>query len=527
MGYGTGAVMAVPAHDERDFAFAKKFSLPIIPVYDPHFKELSEKFPKDPHFARTEILEGNRCWEGEGKSIHSSHKDFSIEDLDVEMAKTKIIAFLEKENMGEKTINYKLRDWLFSRQRYWGEPIPILHFPDGTKRILGLDELPLLPPVLDDYKPSGTGESPIAKVESWVHVVDTKTGKVAKRETNTMPQWAGSCWYYLRFCDPQNTGAAFSSEAEKYWMPVDLYVGGAEHAVLHLLYSRFWHKVLYDCGIVHTNEPFQTYRYQGIVTAPSYKIPGKGYVSPDDIVERQGKFFIKNSQEEVECLLEKMSKSKLNGVTPDEMQEEFGADALRLYEMFMGPFDREKIWNSDAVSGCSRFLHRLYDIVFSDKVSEENSEEAFKMGHRLVDQVTRDIETMQFNTAIPHMMEFVNEFSKLPFYPKSVIQMVAIVLSPFAPHLAEEIWEYLGGKPSIAYVPWPKVDKKYLVEDKCLYIVQINGKVRGKYELPMNQGEAEVISFVSKQPQIEKYLTKDIVKTIFVPNKLVNIVMAE
>ncbi len=385
----------------------------------------------------------------------------------------------------------------------------------------------MLPPQLNDYKPSGTGESPLAKVSSWVHVKDPKTGKNAMRETNTMPQWAGSCWYYLRFCDPHNTEAAFSQEAEKYWMPVDLYVGGAEHAVLHLLYARFWHKVLYDCGFVHTIEPFKTYRYQGIVTAPAYKLAGKGYLAAEDVIEKDKKFYTKNSSEEVECFLEKMSKSKLNGVTPDDMIEEFGADALRLYEMFMGPFDREKIWNTDAVSGCFRFLHRIYDIAFSDKVTYENAEEAFKLGYRLVDQVTKDVDGMQFNTAIPHMMEFVNGFSKLSSYPKEVIKMVAVMLSPFAPHLAEEIWEHMGEKTSIAYAPWPKVEPRYLIEESCLYIVQVNGKLRGKYELPMNRGEEEVVAFIKEQPQMEKYLSKGIRKIIFVPNKLVNIVVAE
>ncbi len=509
MGYGTGAVMGVPAGDERDFEFALQFKLPILPVYDP-----------GPCEEREMVLQGKKCWVEGGTAINSSFLD----GLSLDAAKEKIIHWLEEQSKGKRAITYKLRDWLFSRQRYWGEPIPILHFPDGTMRSLELDELPLVPPALDDYKPAGSGQSPLAKVQNWVEVTDPKTGKKALRETNTMPQWAGSCWYYLRFCDPKNSTEAWSKEADKYWMPVDMYVGGVEHAVLHLLYSRFWHKVLFDCGLVHTAEPFMTLRNQGLLTARSYKLPQGGYVAPDEVTEKNGKFFAKNKGEELIVQMEKMSKSKLNGVSPDEIIEEFGADSLRLYEMFMGPFEREKLWNTDAVSGCRRFLNRLYDMVYSDKVVEEQNLDALKLTHRLVDGVTKDIESLQFNTAIAKMMEFINAFIPLDAYPKNCLKMVVQVLAPFAPHISEELWEALGEKQSITYAPIPPVDPQYLVDDTTVYIVQVNGKVRGRMELPKNKTEIELMKLIRTQPEFEKYLAEEVIKTIFVPNKLLNIV---
>jgi leucyl-tRNA synthetase len=476
MGYGTGAVMAVPAHDERDLEFAKIYRLPVRPVYD-----------EDP---TSELISRE---------------------------KEKVADWLESHGTGKRTVQTKLRDWLFSRQRYWGEPIPILHFEDGTMRALELDELPLLPPPLDDYKPAESGESPLAKVREWVEVVDPKTGKKTLRETNTMPQWAGSCWYYLRFCDPHNTKEAWSHKAENYWMPVDVYVGGIEHAVLHLLYARFWHKVLYDAGLVHTPEPFMTLRNQGLVTARSYKRPGGGYVSPEE-GER--------SQEEFIMQTEKMSKSKLNGVSPDEIIEEFGADALRLYEMFMGPFEREKVWSTDAVNGCKRFLNRFFDLVHSEKMSEAPAAlEALKLGHRLVDVVTRDIEAMQFNTAIAHMMEFMNSFTSLSTYPHEIVKMAVQMLYPFAPHLAEELWEVLGEKGLLTFAPIPSVNPQYLVDEVATYVVQINGKMRGRFELPKDKSEEELLAIVRRDPQIAKYLQGEISKVIYVPNKLLNLVL--
>ena len=501
MSYGTGAVMAVPAHDERDFEFAQKFKLPII------------------HVISSEEME--KCWVGDGKMIHSEF----LNGLAVEPAIQKMTEWLVQNQKGEKSVNYKLRDWLFSRQRYWGEPFPILHLEDGTKRILDLDELPLRPPELKDFKPSPTGESPLAKVKEWVEVVDPKTGKKSRRETNTMPQWAGSCWYYLRFCDPHNDQAAWDKEKENYWMPVDLYVGGVEHAVLHLLYARFWHKVLYDCGFVSTSEPFQKLRNQGLLTSRSYQLLTGAYVLPEEVIEKDGEYYQVGTNEKLRSQVEKMSKSKLNGVTPDEMIEEYGADSLRLYEMFMGPFDQEKLWNTDAVQGCYRFLNRFYALITSDKITEEESSEALKLGHRLVHNVEKDMGEMSFNTAIAKMMEFMNEFSPLPSYPRSVLKMVTQVLYPFAPHIAEEAWELLGETKRLTYTPYPTYDPKYLIDSTALYVVQINGKVRGKWELPKDKTEQEILSFIQTQPQIAKYLEGAIEKVIFVPNKLINIVI--
>ncbi len=492
MGYGTGAIMGVPAHDERDFGFATTYDLPIISVKNE-----------------------------EGVTIESSF----LNGLNAEESKKAILDWLEKENKGKRTVHYKLRDWLFSRQRYWGEPFPILHFEDGTKRALELDELPLMPPELDDYKPAATGESPLAKVKSWVEITDPKSGKKALRETNTMPQWAGSCWYYLRFCDPHNKREAWSQKADKYWMPVDLYVGGVEHAVLHLLYARFWHKVLYDLGLVHTLEPFMTLRNQGLVTSRSYKLHGGGYLPSDEVEERNGNYYSKKTGEELISFIDKMSKSKLNGVSPDEIIDEFGADALRLYEMFMGPFDREKVWNTDAVTGCKRFLNRFFDMVTSDKVTDEEHLDAMKLTHRIIDKVTKDIETFQFNTAIAHMMEYLNDFTQLNHFPKKCLEGAIQVLYPFAPHIAEEMWQILGRKDPLTFAPIPTVNPEYLVEDIATYVIQINGKLRGRFELPMNITENELMTIARSKPEVEKFLTGEILKTIFVPNKLLNIVV--
>lgn len=496
MGYGTGAIMAVPAHDERDNEFAKAFNLPIISVYE------------------------------NDKAINSSNQFVSINGLEMGEAKTKIIAALEKQGVGKKAITYKLRDWLFSRQRYWGEPFPILHYEDGSRRVLDLDELPLTPPQLTDFKPAGDGKSPLSKVTEWVEIIDPKTGKKAWRETNTMPQWAGSCWYYLRFCDPHNEKAAFSQEAEKYWLPVDMYVGGVEHAVLHLLYARFWHKVLFDSGIVSTKEPFMTLRNQGLIVARSFQREDLSYVPPDEVIEKNGEFFEQKTGQKLKTQVEKMSKSKLNGVTPDDCLEEYGADALRLYEMFMGPLEKEKIWNTDAIAGCRRFLNRIFDMATSDKVTHEMTPEAEKLGHRLVHGVTNDIEALQFNTAIAKQMEFMNDFTKLDKYPREIILMATQCLAPFAPHLAEEIWEMLKGEGNLNTKPFPPVNLAYLEDAVMTYVVQINGKVRGRFDLPKDQTQENVLSAAMKNPLIQSYVDgKEIKKVIFVPNKLLNLVV--
>ena len=525
MGYGTGAVMGVPAHDERDFAFAHLYKLPIVAVKDPDLSEIGAGSLLSPEEAREAVLSGKMCWTGEGKTIQSEKGDLSLNGLNIAASKEAVISWLERHSKGKRSVNYKLRDWLFSRQRYWGEPIPILHFEDGTMRPLGLDELPLVPPALDDYKPAASGQSPLAKVRQWVEIEDPKTKRKALRETNTMPQWAGSCWYYLRFCDPKNTEEAWSRAAEKYWMPVDLYVGGVEHAVLHLLYARFWHKVFYDLGLVHTSEPFMTLRNQGIVHTRSYKLEGGGYINPEDAVERDGRFYARQTGEELISQIDKMSKSKLNGISPDEIIEEFGADALRLYEMFMGPFDKEKVWSTDAVTGCKRFLNRFYEMVFSDKATDDETPDALKLAHRLVDQVTKDIEALQFNTAIARMMEFINAFIPLSSYPRSCLKKAVQMLYPFAPHISEECWEELGEEEPLSFAPIPAVDPRYLVDETATYVVQINGKLRGRLDLPVGKSEHELMAHIRKTPEIEKFLVGEIAKTIFVPNKLLNIVI--
>ena len=514
MGYGTGALMGVPGGDERDFAFAKTYGLSVIAPYEP----LLEKIPEgiSPERFQLDVLEGKRCTP-EGKTmIHAqSPAGLNLNGLEIQEARKVVIEFLESRALGKGCMTYKLRDWLFSRQRYWGEPFPILHFEDGTQRVLELDELPLTLPELTEYRPQGEGKTPLDQASTWVNILDSKTGQRAKRETNTMPQWAGSCWYYLRFCDPSNSNEAWGKEAEAYWMPVDLYVGGVEHAVLHLLYARFWHKVLYDCGYVSTPEPFQKIRNQGLVTAKAFKKPGRGYVSVEEAHQSEGLIE----------MVEKMSKSKLNGVSPDAIIEAYGADSLRLYEMFMGPFDKEKLWKSEAISGCRRFLDRFYALVFSDRVTEETAFEGMRLAHTLVAGVKRDIEEMLFNTAISKMMEFVNGFSKLSSYPKKALEMATLVLSPFAPHLAEECWEHLGHSESLAFTPFPTVDPVYLAQDNAIYIIQVNGKVRAKWDLPKGQTEEALLERGRQDPKISKVFASEIVKVIFVPDKLLNLVV--
>lgn len=514
MNYGTGAIMAVPAHDDRDFDFAKKFALPIHPVIDPESEE------------RDNVLAGKACWTLGGKMVNSESSDLSLNGLSTEDAIKKCIEWLSSSGHGEKAITYKLRDWLFSRQRYWGEPFPLLTYEDGTRRVLDLDELPLMPPELADFKPTGDGHGPLAKVQEWVEVIDPKTGKRARRETHTMPQWAGSCWYYLRFIDPKNQEKAWDPELENYWMPVDLYVGGVEHAVLHLLYARFWHKVLFDAGLVSTKEPFQTLRNQGLVVARSFQKAGGGYVSPEEVEEKEGGYFDKITGEKLRSQIDKMSKSKLNGVSPDAVIEEFGADSMRLYELFMGPLDKEKVWSTDSVTGCRRFLNRFYEMATSSKLVEEDSEAALRLTHRLIDQVARDIENLQFNTAIAKMMEFLNDFTKLPAYPKKCVEKVTQLLAPFAPHLAEELWSLLGHSSSIVLEPFPVADVSYLKDLRVIYVIQINGKVRGKFEADADASESDVTKWA--QAHAAKNLEgKKIEKTVFVPNKLISFVLQE
>lgn len=528
MSYGSGAVMGVPAHDERDFDFARKYQLAIRSIYLPDDAELKALYPQEEECCRhlQAIIAGEECWSGRGSCIHSSHGSLALDGLSTEEAKEKITLWLEENGCGRRAVRYKLRDWLFARQRYWGEPFPLLHLADGTQRILSIDELPLLPPEMSDFAPTGDGQGPLARVNGWVEVYDEKSGQHARRDVNTMPQWAGSCWYYLRFCDPQNTKEAWSKEAVDRWLPVDLYVGGVEHAVLHLLYARFWHKVLYDCGLVPTKEPFKSLRNPGMITSRSYQRDGGAYVEECEVEERQGHYYLRSTGELLRSQVEKMSKSKLNGVTPDEIIEEFGADALRLYEMFMGPLEKEKVWNTDAVAGCHRFLKRFYDLAHSPKVGDDDDADAMKLAHRTVHGVAEDIEAMQFNTAIAKMMEFINDFSKLATYPRNALAMVTQALMPFAPHLAEEVWETLGHKSSLTWAPFPTVDAALLQVTTASFAIQVNGKLRGTCLLAIDATEQEVTAAALAQSSVLRAIDgKPIKKAIFVPKRLLNLLV--
>lgn len=497
--------MAVPSHDLRDYEFAVQYQLPLKPV----------------------IVGGSDdpVYEGEGEVIHSSCEALSLNGLSSTEAQEKVLSWVEERGIGYRKVHYKLRDWLFSRQRYWGEPIPILHFADGTKRMLEVDELPLVPPQLDDFTPPGDGTSSLTKVPKWVNIIDPKTGVPAVRETNTMPQWAGSCWYYLRFCDPHNDQEAWEKKKESYWMPVDLYVGGAEHAVLHLLYARFWHKVLYDCGYVSHAEPFASLRNQGLVVARSFKNAENHYVPVEEVSQEGGVYFHVKTGEPLSSQIEKMSKSKLNGVPPDEIIHEYGADTFRVAIAFMGPLEKEKVWTNDALTGCQRFLFRVYDMVTSDKVRDEHDEEVERLTHRLVSKVKEGLEHLHFNTVVAKLMEFVNELVGRAVYPKKAMERFVQLLSFFAPHLGEELWQYLGHKESVSVSSFPEIDPQYLVDEIVTYVIQVNGKVRGKLELPKDRPNDEIIALAFKHPNVSRFVSReDLVNTIVVPNRLLNFV---
>ena len=471
--YGTGAVMAVPAHDERDHEFAKKYNLPLVRVIEGGEKEIEEA-------AHT----------GDGKHINS---DF-INGLNVADSKKKMIEWLESKKFGTGKINYKLRDWIFSRQRYWGEPFPILKFEDGTIRCLDADELPLPLPELKEFKPSGNGESPLANATDWLWITDPKTGKKAKRETNTMPNWAGSCWYYLRFCDPKNEKEPWNADIEKYWMPVDLYIGGAEHAVLHLLYARFWHKVLFDLGFVSTKEPFKKLVNQGLILASDG---------------------------------EKMSKSRGNVVNPDHVVKEFGGDSLRLYEMFMGPLEKVKPWKEDGVKGVFNFLNRAYRF-FADPahiVDGNESDETLKALHKAIKKVTDDYDNLRFNTAISALMIFVNHCYKAGKVTKETARTFTLLLAPMAPHISEELWEMLGGKKTLAYEGWPKYNADLAKDDTITVAVQVNGKLRATLEVEPAITQDEILAMAKGDENVSKFLIGTIVKEIYVPGKIVNFVV--
>jgi leucyl-tRNA synthetase len=520
--YGTGAIMAVPCHDTRDFEFATKFKIEIKCIISPDLKEA--KF-EDSDVEK--ILAGKECWTGNGKMVHSSNSDgLDINDLEVKDSKRKTIEWLESKGIGKGTINYKIRDWLFSRQRYWGEPFPVIHMEDGSIKLVPENELPLILPKTDNFKPSGTGESPLANIGNWLDYTDPETGMKGRRETNTMPQWAGSCWYYLRYIDALNDDTAWDKEKEKYWMPVDLYIGGAEHAVLHLLYARFWHKVLYDLGYVSTKEPFQKLVNQGTILGLSYKDQRGVLIRTDKVENKKGKFFHKETGEELIEFQAKMSKSLKNVVNPDDVVYEYGADSLRLYEMFMGPLEATKPWNTAGVEGVYRFLKKSWRMINSFKFTcTELSRKQLSILHSTIKKVTEDTESLNFNTAISQMMVFVNEFTKVEEVPKYVAETFIKLLTPYAPHICEEMWEIIGVGEDLVYSQWPEFDEKYLKEDEVEVLVQILGKPKARIMMSPDATNDEMQEIALKNEKISDAIKgKTIRKVICVPGRLVNIV---
>ncbi|MBE7728086.1 MAG: leucine--tRNA ligase, partial [Enterocloster citroniae] len=560
--YGTGAIMAVPAHDERDFDFAKVFNLPIYQVVA---NGTDGRSPLLGHPLRGQPAAGGYGGPApqpkDGRVPYTGSEAFTdiatgvmvnsgfLNGLSVEAARPAMIKWLEEKGVGKAKTQYKLRDWLFSRQRYWGEPFPVIHWEDGTNTLVPEEDLPLTLPELADYKPTGTGEPPLAKATDWVNVVDPKTGKKGVRETNTMPQWAGSCWYYLRYIDPANDKCFADPELLKKWLPVDLYVGGAEHAVLHLLYARFWHKVLFDLGYVPTLEPFQRLVNQGMILGMAYKTK-RGVLVPMDKIEwRDGKPWGAEEGGEMEELTEfpaKMSKSLKNVVNPDDVIRDYGADSLRLYEMFMGPLQAVKPWSTKGVEGVFRFLKRANRLVTETPVCDRAMTKAeAKSLATMVKKVGDDLETMNFNTAISAMMVFVNEAEEyarqssriktngsgdagesMGGLPKEYLEKFVLCLSPFAPHLGEELWQFLGHDKSLAYEPWPKFDPSALVEDEIEIPVQVMGKLRGRVKVPVAATPAEMEAAAKQNADVAKFLEgKTIVKVVAVPKRMVNFVV--
>ncbi|MDR9867381.1 leucine--tRNA ligase [Lactococcus cremoris] len=498
--YGHGAVMAVPAHDERDWEFAKVYGLEILPVVEGGNVEEAVYTEDGPHI-NSEFLNG----------------------LDKAQAIEKAIEFLEEKKIGKKKITYRLRDWLFSRQRYWGEPIPIIHWEDGTSTALPENELPLVLPVTSDIKPSGTGESPLANLTDWLEVT-REDGVKGRRETNTMPQWAGSSWYYLRYIDPHNTEALADPDLLKEWLPVDIYVGGAEHAVLHLLYARFWHKVLYDLGVVPTKEPFQKLFNQGMILGTSYRDHRGALVATDKVEKRDGGFYHMETGEELEQAPAKMSKSLKNVVNPDDVVEHYGADTLRVYEMFMGPLDASIPWSEEGLEGARKFLDRVVRMIDNSEISDKNNGELDKVYNETVKNVTERLDLMYFNTAISQLMIFVNATNKAKVLPLEYANGFVQLLAPFAPHIAEELWVKLGNEAGISYVAWPTFDESKLVESEVEIVVQINGKLKAKIKIAKDLGRDE-LEKIGREAVAEALEGKNVVKVIAVPNKLVNIVV--
>ncbi len=519
-GYGTGAIMAVPAHDTRDFEFAQKFNLPIVCIQDPDVADPEQK---------KRILNGKECWTEDGIYINSTDTSTGIDinGLNKESGIAKITRWLESKKLGKSKVNYKIRDWLFSRQRYWGEPFPVIHWEDGEVTVMSDNDLPLELPELENYLPGETGESPLSHSDEWLNIADAN-GRKGRRETNTMPQWAGSCWYYLRFIDPKNDKLIFDREKEKYWMPVDLYIGGAEHAVLHLLYSRFWHKVLFDLGIVSTDEPYQRLFNQGMILAFAYETESGSKVAGDLVEEREGKYYHIETGAELRQIVAKMSKSLKNVVNPDDVTSKYGADSLRLYEMFMGPLDVTKPWDDKGVKGVSGFLGRAFRFLSNPEniFNGEEDAEVLKGLHQTIKKVEGDIESLHFNTSISAMMIFLNLATKKGKITAETAGTFVKILSPFAPHIAEELWQFLGNNTSLAYEPWPGYNEEFLKEDSFNYPVSFNGKMRFNIELPVSLTREEVIKIVLADERAKKWIGNAIPSNIiFVPCRIVNIVI--
>ncbi|WP_299581503.1 leucine--tRNA ligase [uncultured Sunxiuqinia sp.] len=519
MGYGTGAIMAVPAHDTRDFEFAEKFNIPIICILDPKDAE-----PE----VREQVVAGKACWTEDGAYINSASEltGIDINGLNKQDGIAKVTAWLEEKGIGEATTNFKLRDWLFSRQRYWGEPFPVIHWEDGEVTIVE-DDLPVTLPEMEKFEPGEGGESPLGNATEWLNVVD-ENGRKGRRETNTMPQWAGSCWYFLRYIDPNNDEQIFDPKLENYWMPVDLYIGGAEHAVLHLLYSRFWHKVLFDLGIVSTDEPFKRLYNQGMILAFAYETQTGAKVTSDLVEEKDGKYFHTQTGEELRQIVAKMSKSLKNVINPDDVVAKYGADSLRLYEMFMGPLDDTKPWAENGVKGVFGFLSRAHRFFANpDNIVEgEEDKDVLKLLQQTIIKVGDDIEHLKFNTGISALMVFNNLAIKKGKVTKATAETFARILAPYAPHLAEELWSLYGNKQSLTYEPWPEADQSLLVEDTHEYPVSFNGKMRFKLELPLDISREEVEKTISTHELSQRWLDgKTPKKVIYVPKKIINVVV--
>jgi len=508
MSYGTGAIMAVPAHDERDHAFARAFDLPIIEVIGaPEGHDIQQA-----------------AWTGDGPAVNSG----SFDGMKVAAFKAAIIQQLEEQGKGSRKVNFKLRDWLFSRQRYWGEPFPIVHTQDGGVHPLSPDDLPLTLPHVDEYKPTPDGRPPLARAEEWT--ATSWEGQPALRETNTMPQWAGSCWYYLRYMDPDNTELPFSPDREQYWGPVDLYIGGVEHAVLHLLYARFWHKVLYDCGLVHTKEPFQRLFNQGMLLAHSYRESSGKYHHPQEAEERDGSWYLRGTDVALSRQVEKMGKSKKNVVDPLEVVKTYGADTLRMYVMFMGPLEQVKPWQTSGCEGLFRFLGRVWRLFVDEnsgsvRYESQTPKEVQRALHVAIKETTQGIEELKFNTPISKMMEFVNATKGVPPTREDAERFLRI-LSPYAPHIAEEIWQRLGNEESIAFAEWPIWDDAVIQQDTVTIAVQVQGKMRGKIDVSKSATKDDVLNAARANPNVAKWLQdKEIVKEIVVPGRLINFVV--